>query len=534
MGKAFQKFIDRHVSVIEPLSREMNLSFWKASISGKKNDYERTAALELKLRQVYANREEFEQIKVFKNSGKIHDPLLQRQLTILFNAYLENQIGDAIIKKIVSLSSEIENIFNTFRAELDGKPITNNQIVDILRHSTDLSERQKAWEGSKQVGPVVAEKLLDLVKLRNQAAQHLGFENYYVMSMTLSEQDPAAIGLLFQDLADRTDAPFRELKQKIDQTLAGRYGISANDMQAWHYEDPFFQEAPHISKVDFNQFFKDQNIVDLAREFYSGIHLPADSILQNSDLYEKLGKDQHAFCIDIDRKGDIRVLANVKNDEYWMSTMLHELGHGVYDYYIDPSLPFLLRTHAHIFATEAVAMFFGRLSRNADWLEKMVGVPENLRQSLQVETKEALRLQQLVFSRWAQVMVNFERELYGNPAQDLDSLWWQLVEKYQFVQKPEGRSAPDWATKVHICSAPVYYHNYQLGELMASQVHHFVLSQVLNLRSDEWVGFVHMPEVGDYFREKIFSVGARFHWDDLLKHATGESLTPKYFVRQFV
>jgi len=534
MEKAFQAFIDQHVSVIEPLSREMNLSFWKASISGQKEDYERTAALELELRHIYANREDFEKIKTFKSSKDIHDPLLLRQLAILFNAYLENQIDDELTKQIVSLSNEIENIFNTFRADLDGRPVTNNRILDILRHSTDPGMRKKAWEASKQVGPAVVDKLLNLVKLRNRAAQQLGFENYYIMSMTLSEQDPAAIESLFQDLADRTNAPFRELKWKIDKTLTVRYGISVNEIQAWHYEDPFFQEAPHISEIDFNQFFKDRNVVDLAHEFYSGIRLPADPILKNSDLYEKPGKDQHAFCIDIDRKGDVRVLANVKNDEYWMSTMLHELGHGVYDYYIDRDLPFLLRTHAHIFATEAVAMFFGRLLRNADWLEKMVGIPQNLKQPIQTETQEALRLQQLVFSRWAQVMVHFERELYSNPEQDLNNLWWQLVEKYQFVRKPEGRNAPDWATKVHICSAPVYYHNYQLGELMASQVYHFMLTQVLNLPADKQVGFVGMAEVGDYFREKIFSVGARYHWDDLLKFATGESLTPKYFVRQFV
>ncbi|NOY78554.1 MAG: peptidase M3 [Calditrichaeota bacterium] len=534
MEKEFRAFIDQHVRIIEPLSREMNLSFWEASISGRKKDYERTAALELELRQIYSNRKDFEKIQSFKQSKDIRDPLLLRQLDILFNAYLENQIDDDLTKKIVSLSNEIENIFNTFRAELEGKPTTNNRILDILRYSTDSNMRQKAWDASKQVGPVVVDKLLHLVKLRNQAARQLGFENYYIMSMTLSEQDPAAIEALFQDLADRTNAPFQELKREIDNTLAVRYGISVAEIKPWHYEDPFFQEAPHIFKTNFSQFFKDRDVVDLAREFYSSIHLSADPILKNSDLYERPGKDQHAFCIDIDRKGDVRVLANVKNDEYWMSTMLHELGHGVYDYYIDRELPFLLRTHAHIFATEAVAMFFGRLLHNADWLEKMVDIPKHLRQPIQKEARKTLRLQQLVFSRWAQVMVHFERELYRNPDQDLNSLWWQLVEKYQFVRKPEGRDAPDWATKVHMCSAPVYYHNYQLGELMASQIHHFLLTQVLNLPADQQVGFVEMAEVGTYFREKIFSVGARYHWDELLKFATGESLTPKYFVRQFV
>lgn len=28
--------------------------------------------------------------------------------------------------------------------------------------------------------------------------------------------------------------------------------------------------------------------------------------------------------------------------------------------------------------------------------------------------------------------------------------------------------------------------------------------------------------------------GASYRWDDLIKHATGEALTPKYFVEEFV
>jgi hypothetical protein len=29
-------------------------------------------------------------------------------------------------------------------------------------------------------------------------------------------------------------------------------------------------------------------------------------------------------------EGDVRVLANVRSDEYWADTMLHELGHATY------------------------------------------------------------------------------------------------------------------------------------------------------------------------------------------------------------
>jgi peptidyl-dipeptidase A len=70
-----------------------------------------------------------------------------------------------------------------------------------------------------------------------------------------------------------------------------------------------------------------------------------------------------------------------------------------------------------------------------------------------------LRLRMLVFSRWAQVMYRFEKSMYEDPDQDLNKLWWDLVEKYQGLRKPEGRDMPDWAAKIHIALYPCYYHN---------------------------------------------------------------------------
>ncbi|GAH77922.1 unnamed protein product, partial [marine sediment metagenome] len=81
-----------------------------------------------------------------------------------------------------------------------------------------------------------------------------------------------------------------------------------------------------------------------------------ESILANSDLYEREGKNPHAFCTDIDKEGDVRILCNLKNNEGWMETLLHELGHAVYDKYQAPQVPYLLRRPAHIFTTEAIAM----------------------------------------------------------------------------------------------------------------------------------------------------------------------------------
>src|SRR5262249_19170768 len=157
-------------------------------------------------------------------------------------------------------------------------------------------------------------------------------------------------------------------------------------------------------------------------------------------------------------------------NEMWMGTLLHEFGHAVYDQNLDPGLPFLLRTHAHILTTEASAMLLGRLSKNAAWLERYAGVPADEARAIRARTESAVREQLLVQVRWNLVMCAMERALYRDPEHDLDALWWDLVERFQRIRRPDGRRAPDWASKIHFSVAPVYYQNYLLGETMASQL----------------------------------------------------------------
>jgi peptidyl-dipeptidase A len=257
-------------------------------------------------------------------------------------------------------------------------------------------------------------------------------------------------------------------------------------------------------------------------------------MLKNSDLYEKEGKNQHAFCTDIDNSGDVRVLCNIKPNSYWMNTILHEFGHAVYDQNIDMNLPFILREPAQTFTTEAIAMLFGRMSSNPQWLKDMAGISEEEKMKIADNCYRTLRLEQLVFSRWAQVMYNFEKSMYDNPEQDLNMLWWDLVEKYQMMKRPEGRNEPDWATKIHIASYPCYYHNYLLGELLASQLHYYLVTNII--RSDDFrmQSYAGNTEVGAFLKAKVFMPGSKYYWNDMIEKATGEKLTAKYYAKQFV
>jgi len=349
--------------------------------------------------------------------------------------------------------------------------------------------------------------------------------------LTLDELDEDELFALLDEL-DAGSAPlFERYRAGLDQELRRRFGVGPSEIRPWHMNDPFFQEAPPTA-VDLDPHFRDRALEEMTERFFGAIGLEVADLLARADLYEKPGKSQHAFCLSIDRGADVRVLCNLRPNEFWMSVLLHELGHAVYDCRIDPELPWLLRTPAHTLTTEASAMLFGRLSRNGAWLRHWAQV--NAAEAHQVghELARAGREQLLVTTRWCLVMCHMERELYADPDQDLPARWWELVERFQMLHRPEGRQAPDWASKIHFSVAPVYYHNYLLGEILASQLQRTLLRQAAGGGADAWDRYVSRPETGALLSQRLYAPGKSRDWRDLIRHATGAPLAADAFVAE--
>ena len=535
MKKELTDFIKKHDSVLIPLYKETALASWEAAISGKPEDFKKAEDLNLKMMAIYANKESLKKLEEIKVSGMITDTLLNRELDVLYRSFLMAKADTGKLNAMVRMGTVIEQKYGNFRTEVKGKKMSDNDVEEILRTSKDVKYQQEVWEAQKKIGTVVAEDIKKLVKLRNEVARELGFKNYHDMSLTLSDQDPKEVSALFDELDSLTAVAFAQVKGDIDNYFVKYYNMkSSGELMPWNYQNRFFQEAPKIYDVDLDKYYKDKNLETLVTSYYNGIGLPMEDIIKNSDLYEKPGKNQHAFSTDIDNAGDVRVLCNIKPNSNWMNTMLHEFGHAVYDKNIDITLPFILRDPAHTFTTEAIAMMFGRFSSNPQWIKDMTGITEGEKMKIAVNSFKTLRLQQLVFSRWAQVMYRFEKSMYDNPDQDLNKLWWDLVEKYQLLKRPAGRNEPDWATKIHIALYPCYYHNYLLGELLASQLYYYIVGNIIKSDDYKFQSFVGKKEVGRYLKEKVFMPGSRWYWNDMIEKATGEKLTAKYYAKQFV
>jgi peptidyl-dipeptidase A len=548
-----QSFITSFEERIAPVEKASSEAWWTLATTGTEEAQGDLVRTGMEYNRLFADRDEYELVKSwYEERESLESSILRRQVEVLYKTFAGRQGDEETLRRIEELEAEANAIYGNHRGVVGDKETSENELRRLLRSSGDSALRREAWEASKSVGREVEGIVRELPRLRNRLARQMGSDNHYIRSLDLQEIDANELDRLMDDLQSATDTPFRKLKMRLDDGLKSRFGIET--VMPWHLSDPFFQSCKHEAAafpregsrgapekgdgerdsdegaeagLDVDRYFRDKDLEALTRKTYDSMGLEVRDVLARSDLYERAGKDQHAFCIGIGRDYpyDVRVLANVRPDSYWMDTMLHEFGHAVYDKYINPSLPYLLRSVAHTSSTEAIALMMGSLAEDPGWISRFTGVPE---EDLERERERLLyssRADKLVFVRWALVMYRFEKALYEDPdREDLNSLWWNLVEEIQLVNRPVGRDEPDWAAKLHVALAPVYYHNYVLGHLTAAQLRRYIEKNIVE-------GPLYEHELsGRYLQEAFFGPGARDDWRTTVLRVTGEELNPVYFI----
>src|SRR5262249_26703121 len=155
--------------------------------------------------EVLADPKKFGELKaIYEKRKEIDDLLVARAIEVLYLLYLEKQVDTDLLKKMSKLSNTIEKAFNEYRAQVDGKEMTDSEARKTLKTSADSARLKQVWEASKGVGAKVEKDLKELVKLRNQAAVKLGFKNFHALQLYLNEQDGDDLIKLFDELDELT------------------------------------------------------------------------------------------------------------------------------------------------------------------------------------------------------------------------------------------------------------------------------------------------------------------------------------------
>ncbi len=519
----FVSFLQEFEPKLEKKTNQLNKALWILETTGSSDAAELKAELDVEWRLLHNDAETYRRLLEWDKDPSLKDPLLKRQLDVLIRAFKENQIPKELVEAMAEKEAALAETYANFRPQLRGKDLSENELRELLKNEEDPAVRKEAWEASKEIGTILAPQILALVELRNQGARHLGYLDYFEMQLELQEVDRETLLALLDDLGKRSNEAYRKTLDKVIEKLCDRFHVEKSDFGPWAWSDPFAQEDPLDTHL-LDQLVEDVDIVGTCKKYYQNMGFDVGSILEKSDLYERPGKNQHAFCMHLDRRGDIRTLNNISPSIKWLETVLHELGHAVYETGFDKELPWLLCEPPHMIPTEAMALIAGRQAYRKEALPDLVGEGK---EKLIALADESLKRRQLIFSRWVLTMTKFESELYRDPTQDLNALWWKLVEEHQMVPAPANREGKaDWAAKYHISLAPVYYFSYLLGELFASSIQESVEKETKskNLNS---------KAAGRLLQERLFAPGNRWSWSELIRFTSGAELTPDAWLREF-
>ncbi|MFH0881596.1 MAG: M2 family metallopeptidase [bacterium] len=476
-----------------------------------------------------------------------------RQFEVILRLAANNPatVPDLVRQRIAAETAQNEVLYG-FDFRIDGKPVSTNEIDDILKFErNNLDRRHKAWETSKQVGVAIKPGLVDLVRLRNATVQALGYDNYFQYMVSEYGMTPEELTGMVDRFNQELRPLYRELHTWARYTLAERFGQPVPDqLPADWLPNRWGQDwSPLITVegMDLDQALADSSaefVVQTAEKFYVSLGYPKlpESFWELSSLYPlptdaPYKKNNHASAWHIDLDNDVRSLMSVIPNAEWWETAHHELGH-IYYYlaYSNPNVPPLLRRGANRAYHEATGSLSGLASMQAPYLEHVGLIDSSARvDPIQPLLREALS--GVVFIPWSSgVMTHYEKDLYSEPLSpdEYNARWWKYKTLYQGIVPPEGTRGEEYCdagSKTHITDDPAAYYDYAISYILLYQLHVYIAQNILQ-EDPHATDYYGRKDVGE-FLWSILDKGATGDWRSMLIEKTGSELSAKAMLDYF-
>ena len=284
------KFIAYHEREVRPLDIAVGRAWWTANTTGRDEDFTAKVEAQNRLDQALANADRFAELKAAK-AAKIGDPLLRRQIDILYLIYLEKQVDPELLQRITATSNEIEKAFNVFRAKVGDKQLVDSEVRKTLKESKDsASGRQCGKPASKSASrwkPTCGSSSSCGTRRRRQArlcrlSRHAAF---------LNEQSQEEVIKLFDDLDALTREPFPRPRREIDDGSAAELRHRGRRADALALPRSVLPGNAGGLQGGSRLALRAGRHLQLCREFYAASACRSTTSSQRSDLYEKQGQE---------------------------------------------------------------------------------------------------------------------------------------------------------------------------------------------------------------------------------------------------
>lgn len=193
---------------------------------------------------------------------------------------------------------------------------------------------------------------------------------------------------------------------------------------------------------------------------------------------------------------------------------MHELGHSVFTVKTDANLPYMEQDTTSTM-TEAVAMMMGDMIRTEGLAKDLVSPEVN------AKFENSLGKEESGFVGSSMAIIDFERQMYQNPNQDLKTLWHDMSVKYK-GRNEQDTPTNEWATIPHFLSHPAYYQNYFRASLIKAQLYEALTEKFGGKLTEN-------TATAEYLNNNLFCYGGSKTDDENLIEITGKPLTAEAF-----
>ncbi len=386
--------------------------------------------------------------------GQRLSPRWRRRLEILRRHFKPYQLTPRLHRldeRIRKKTLELSQVLNGHRCRLEGRTVSATEIDRIWRISPDRGLRRQAFLARAQVNrPLLQAGFLDLIEMRREFAALYGAEDFVAYRLERDEISPRIfIGW------EQQAAPLRENYQRLLESLGQRF-LGGDKPMPWDLPYMETQLAPQLqTPVDISSLYKSLH------DLFNRLGYRLDQYNITYDIFPRRHKSEWGYNFTIVPGGDSRILANVEGRYYELGVLLHETGHALHSFRLDPR-DYLMNLGVSGIIAEGLANLFGDLLLHpAVYGQFFVG-----RRADADRNFARLRRFQQARTFTAISSILFDQELYRRDlrgGQEVDRLYWEFQGRI-LGEPPYAREAP-WGFRIHHTTHPVYLHNYFLGDL---------------------------------------------------------------------
>ncbi|HXC57377.1 MAG TPA: M2 family metallopeptidase [Rhizomicrobium sp.] len=407
------------------------------------------------------------------------DDVTRRKLNLLKQALvLPASSRPGASQELADIRARLDSDYSTAKFVYNGKPLTLDDMEDIMRTSRDPSETRTLWEGWRTVSaPQMKGDYTRLVTLANEGSRELGYADTGALWRSWYDMPPDAFAAKTDALWHQVEPLYGKLHCYVRARLSAKYGAAVQPATGPIREDltgnMWGQDWGNIYDIvqpkggsglgyDLTASlvahgYDPVKMVHAADNWYQSIGFAPEpaTFWARSQIVRPRDRDVicHASAWDLDGKDDIRLKAciTVTADDFY--TVHHELGHNMYQRAYGDQ-PFLFREGANDGFHEAIGDFAGLNALTPDYLKQLglietvpgpeADIPYLLKMALD---KVAILPFALIVDRWRWGVFSG-----AITPQHYNDAWWDLVAKYQGLMPPGPRPADafDPGAKFHV------------------------------------------------------------------------------------